>query len=81
MRSPRLTAGRTARGQLLKGQPVLESLLAPMGAAGVLQALVPAGMRAMTIEVNEFSSVGGMVTPGSRVDTSRRCRIRGAAKA
>lgn len=60
--------GRTAKGQLVKGQPVLESLLAPEGSAGGLQALVPPGMRAMTIEVNEFSSVGGMITPGSRVD-------------
>lgn len=60
--------GRTAQGQLAKGQPVLESQLAPEGTGGGLQALVPPGMRAMTIEVNEFSSVGGMIRPGSRVD-------------
>jgi len=60
--------GRTARADLVKGQPVLESLLAAAGAASGLQALVPPGMRAMTIEINEFSGVGGMVMPGSRVD-------------
>jgi pilus assembly protein CpaB len=60
--------GRTAGAQLLKGQTVLETLLAPEGTLSGLQALVPPGMRAMTIEVNEFSSVGGMITPGSRVD-------------
>jgi pilus assembly protein CpaB len=60
--------GRTVCAQIVKGQPVLESMLAPEGTASGLQALVPPGMRAMTIEVNEFSSVGGMITPGSRVD-------------
>lgn len=60
--------GRTVGAQLLKGQTILESLLAPEGTASGLQALVPPGMRAMTIEVNEFSSVGGMISPGSRVD-------------
>ena len=65
---PSLLVGRTAQAQLLKGQPVLESLLAPQGSASGLQALVPAGMRAMTIEVNEFSAVAGMITPGARVD-------------
>jgi pilus assembly protein CpaB len=60
--------GRAAQTQIAKGKPVLESMLAPRGSPTGLQALVPPGMRAMTIEVNEFSSVGGMVTPGARVD-------------
>src|SRR5688500_2942754 len=60
--------GRAAQTRIAKGKPVLESMLAPRGSPTGLQALVPPGMRAMTIEVNEFSSVGGMVTPGARVD-------------
>ena len=60
--------GRTAQAQIATGKPVVESMLAPKGSASGLQALVPPGMRAMTIEVNEFSSVGGMITPGARVD-------------
>ena len=60
--------GRAPQTQIAKGKPVLESMLAPRGSPTGLQALVPPGMRAMTIEVNEFSSVGGMVTPGGRVD-------------
>ncbi len=60
--------GRTVQAQVAKGKPVLESMLAPQGSPTGLQALVPPGMRAMTIEVNEFSSVGGMVTPGAHVD-------------
>ena len=59
---------RTAKVELVKGQAVVEPLLAEKGSGSGLQALVPAGMRAITIEVNEFSGVGGMIGPGSRVD-------------
>lgn len=59
---------RTAKVELVKGQAVVEPLLAEKGSGSGLQALVPAGMRAITIEVNEFSGVGGMIAPGSRVD-------------
>ena len=58
--------GRVTTMQLVKGQPVLKALLADAGANGGLQALVPPGMRAITIEVNEFQSVAGLLTPGSR---------------
>lgn len=60
--------GRVAQFQMVKGQPVLESLLAPQGAAAGLQALVPQGMRAITIEVDEFSGLAGMIVPTARVD-------------
>lgn len=60
--------GRVAQFQMVKGQPVLDSLLAPQGAAAGLQALVPQGMRAITIEVDEFSGLAGMIVPTSRVD-------------
>lgn len=60
--------GRVAVMPLVKGQPVMEAVLASPGAGGGLQALVPEGMRAISIEVNEFSSVGGLVAPGCAVD-------------
>jgi pilus assembly protein CpaB len=60
--------GRVTTLQLVKGQPVIESLLAPKGAGSGLQALVPEGMRAITVEVNEFSGVAGMLQPGCHVD-------------
>jgi pilus assembly protein CpaB len=59
---------RVAMTGIVKGQPVLESVLAPVGAAAGMQALIPPGMRATTIQVNEFSGVGGLLTPGSKVD-------------
>jgi pilus assembly protein CpaB len=59
---------RVAAQPLYKNHPIFNSLLAPKGTGGGLQALVPDGMRAITIEVNEFLGVGGFLTPGSRVD-------------
>jgi pilus assembly protein CpaB len=60
--------GRTALYPMSKSQTVVEQVLAPTGTRGGLTALIPAGMRAMTIEVNEFTGVAGMIQPGSKVD-------------
>lgn len=60
--------GRVLIAPLVKGQTVLETLLAPTGTGGGLQALVPPGMRAITIDINEVTGVGGMLIPGCRVD-------------
>ena len=40
----------------------------PAGTSGGLQALVPPGMRAVTIEVNNVTSMSGLLVPGARVD-------------
>jgi pilus assembly protein CpaB len=65
---PQQLVGRVVENRTIKGQPILAAILAPEGAAAGLQALVPKGMRAITIEVNEFSGVAGLLTPGCRVD-------------
>jgi pilus assembly protein CpaB len=52
----------------VRGSPVLESMLAPKGSGSGLQALIPPGMRAITVEINEFSGVAGNLVPGCRVD-------------
>ena len=60
--------GRVAQVMLDKSQPVAENFLAPTGTGAGLQFAIPNGMRAISIEVNEFSGVGGMLLPGCRVD-------------
>ena len=60
--------GRVAAIQVIQGQPVLDSFLAMQGAGAGAQAIVPPGMRAVTVEVNEFSGVAGLLVPGCRVD-------------
>jgi Flp pilus assembly protein CpaB len=53
---------------MVQGQPVNEQLLSPKGSGTGLQALVPSGMRAVTIEVNEFTGIAGLLNPGMNVD-------------
>lgn len=60
--------GRVTRAPMLAGEPVLESLLAPAGVPDGLQALVPEGMRAITLETTESSGLAGLLSPGARVD-------------
>ena len=67
-RDPSELEGRVVTSGLAKGQPVMENLLAPVGTGSGLQAVVPKGMRAITLEVNEFSGLAGFLVPGCRVD-------------
>jgi pilus assembly protein CpaB len=71
-------AGATARAQDLVGrgvttaiyarEPLIESRLAPKGAGGGLAAMIPQGMRAVAVRVNEVVGVAGFVVAGMRVD-------------
>jgi pilus assembly protein CpaB len=60
--------GRVTVAPMVAGQPVLDAFLAPKGGLPGLPALVPPGMRAVTIDVNETTGVAGMIVPGSHVD-------------
>jgi pilus assembly protein CpaB len=51
-----------------ENEPITESKLAPLGAGGGLSPTIPAGMRAISVKVNEVVGVAGFVVPGSRVD-------------
>jgi pilus assembly protein CpaB len=49
-------------------EPVIESRLAPKGAGGGLAAMIPVGMRAVAVRVNEVVGVAGFVIAGMKVD-------------
>jgi pilus assembly protein CpaB len=51
-----------------KGEFILPNRLAPENAGAGLPALIPPGMRAVSVRVNDVASVSGFVTPGTRVD-------------
>jgi pilus assembly protein CpaB len=59
---------RVARADIGRGEPVLESKLAPAGTLGGLSAVVAAGKRAMTVRVNDVVGVAGFALPGNYVD-------------
>jgi pilus assembly protein CpaB len=59
------------RGVILpisRGEFILPSKLAPENAGSGLPSLIPPGMRAVSVRVNEVVSVAGFTGPGTRVD-------------
>ena len=53
---------------IAKGEFVLTSKLAGENAGSGLPSLIPPGMRAVSVRVNDTTSVSGFVLPGTRVD-------------
>jgi pilus assembly protein CpaB len=53
---------------VLKNEPITASKLSEKGVPPGLSSLIRAGMRAMSVRVNEVIGVAGFVTPGTRVD-------------
>lgn len=49
-------------------EPILEARLAIRGSGGGVAPLIPPGMRAISVRVNEVVGVAGFVLPGMRVD-------------
>ncbi|WP_179400622.1 Flp pilus assembly protein CpaB [Burkholderia guangdongensis] len=60
--------GRVVRTSLARGEPVLESKLAPVGTKGGLSAVIDEGARAITVRVNDVVGVAGFALPGNYVD-------------
>ncbi len=59
---------RVLKTSVLRGEPILESKLAPLGATGGLSAVIAKGNRAMTVRVNDVVGVAGFALPGNYVD-------------
>src|SRR5947209_6141416 len=69
--APRKKSDVIGHGVILpiaKGEFILPNHLAQENAGSGLPALIPPGMRAVSVRVNEVVSVAGFVTPGTRVD-------------
>jgi len=59
---------RVLRISVVKGEPIVETKLAPLGATGGLASIIDKGKRAMTVSVNEIVGVAGFALPGNYVD-------------
>ncbi|HEY5799343.1 MAG TPA: Flp pilus assembly protein CpaB [Burkholderiaceae bacterium] len=66
--TPASLAGRVAKNNLVRGEPVTEGKLAPAGASGGLSAVIAEGKRAITVRVNDVIGVAGFALPGNFVD-------------
>lgn len=60
--------GRVATMRITAREPITESRLAPVGAAGGLTSLIPDGYRAMTVKVDDVVGISGFIMPGTLVD-------------
>lgn len=59
---------RPVMSQIEADEPVVEARLALRGSGGGVAPLIPPGMRAMSVRVNDVAGVAGFVLPGMRVD-------------
>ena len=72
-------AGSVARQVLPQGVPIARSFVVRPGDRGFLAAVLPKGMRAITIPVDAIAGLSGLALPGDRVDLILTYSISGAA--
>lgn len=68
VRVPTEAVGRGLLVSVAENEPLLNSKLADSAAGGGLPVIIEAGMRAMSVKVDEVVGVAGFVLPGTRVD-------------
>lgn len=67
IRDPKAVEEAVARVTIYKDQPLTGSQLLT-GTGGLLPMMIPEGMRAMSVRVDDVTGVSGFITPNSRVD-------------
>ena len=60
--------GRAVLNAVVENEPILEANLAPKDSGAGLPAIIPQGMRAVSVAVNDVIGVAGFVQPGTAVD-------------
>jgi pilus assembly protein CpaB len=75
--------GSMTRVAVIRGEPVRRDKLVKGGAGGFLSAVLPSGMRAVAIKIDNGgdSSAGGFILPNDRVDVVQLARDEEATKA
>lgn len=73
--------GATARAVIVAGEPILEGKLIKTGEGGFMSAILPTGMRAVSVKISPESGAGGFILPNDRVDVivTRRERQRNSS--
>lgn len=68
IKDPKTNEARVVRVNILKGEPIAESKLAPGGSQPGLSFAIKPGLRAITVRVNDVVGVAGFALPGNYVD-------------
>ncbi len=72
--------GRIVRTTIFPGEVIMDERLVKPGSLGGLPSLIPTGMRAITLKVDETTSVSGFVRPGHFVDILTTIDVAGGEK-
>jgi pilus assembly protein CpaB len=70
-------SGSVARSALLAGEPITTQKLIKAGQGGVLAAILPQGMRAISTKIKAETAAGSLILPNDHVDVILIRRVRG----
>jgi pilus assembly protein CpaB len=70
-------SGAIARSGLLAGEPISPQKLVKAGQGGVLAAILPQGMRAISTKIKPETAAGSLILPNDHVDVILIRRLRG----
>jgi pilus assembly protein CpaB len=66
--APTKLSGAVARAPFIAGEPIKEQKLIKISEGGVMAAILPSGMRAVSTPIREETAAGGFILPNDRVD-------------
>lgn len=66
--APSELSGAVARAPFIAGEPIKEQKLIKISEGGVMAAILPRGMRAVSTPIQEETAAGGFILPNDRVD-------------
>ena len=69
--------GSSARSGIMAGEPINPQKLIKAGSGGVLAAILPAGMRAVSTKISQASAAGSLILPNDHVDVILIREMRG----
>jgi pilus assembly protein CpaB len=78
--APTELSGAVARAPFIAGEPIKEQKLIKISEGGVMAAILPAGMRAISTPIREETAAGGFILPNDRVDVILSHKMRVGSK-
>ena len=78
--APTALSGAVARAPFIAGEPIKEQKLIKISEGGVMAAILPSGMRAISTPIREETSAGGFILPTDRVDVILSHKMRVGSK-
>jgi pilus assembly protein CpaB len=78
--APTEFSGAVARASFIEGEPIKDQKLIKVSEGGVMAAILPAGMRAISTAIREETSAGGFILPNDRVDVILSHKIKVGSK-